>query len=209
MQAQLQNRLPSQPYPNPKENVSAMTLTSGNELKEATKNRELEPELEVKGTEPELDTESNQTTKEIGEKKREPYKPIPPFPGRFRSPASKINKANQEILEAFRKVEINIPLLDAIKYVPRYAKSLKELCTTKRKLIGNEKISVRENVSTVFQRKLPPKCKDPSVFSVPCKIGNLCFDKAMLDLGASINVIPRSVYDKLNLGELKKTSIVI
>ena len=64
-------------------------------------------------------------------------------------------------------------------------------------------------MSVVFQRKLPPKCKDPGVFFVPCKIGNLYFDKAMLDLGASINVMPRSIYDKLNLGELKKTGIVI
>ena len=67
-----------------------------------------------------------------------------------------MNEANQEILETFRKVEINIPLLDAIKQVPRYAKSLKELCTNKRKLVGNEKVSVRENVSVVVQRKLPP-----------------------------------------------------
>ena len=64
-------------------------------------------------------------------------------------------------------------------------------------------------MSAVFQRKLPPKCKDPGVFSVPCKIGNLFFDKAMLDFGASINVMPRSVCDKLNLGELKQTDIVI
>jgi len=68
-----------------------------------------------------------------------------------------VNEANQEILETLRKVEINIHLLDAIKQVPRYAKLLKELCTTKGKLIGNEKISVGENVSAVFQRKLPPK----------------------------------------------------
>jgi len=114
LQAQLQNRLPSQPYPNPKENVNAMTLRSGKELKEPTKNKELEPELELKGTEPELDIESNQTIKEIGEKKREPYKPIPHFLSRFTSPASKVNEANQEILETFRKVEINISLLDAI-----------------------------------------------------------------------------------------------
>ena len=108
-QAQLQNRLPSQPYPNPKENVSAITLRSEKELKEPMKNREVKPELEVKGAEPELDTESNQITKELGEKKREPCKPIPPFPSRFRSPTSKVNEANQEILETFRKVGINIP----------------------------------------------------------------------------------------------------
>ena len=70
-----------------------------------------------------------------------------------------MTEANEEILEIFRKVEINIPLLDAIKQVPRYAKFLKELCTTKRKLEGNEKVSVRENVSAVFQRKLPLSAK--------------------------------------------------
>jgi len=65
-----------------------------------------------------------------------------------------------------------------------------------------------KNVSAVFQRKLPPKCKEPDVFSVPCKIGNLYFDKAMLDLGAFINVMLRFIYDKLNLRELKKTDVV-
>ena len=60
-------------------------------------------------------------------------------------------------------------------------------------------------MSAVFQRKLPPKCKDSGVFFVPCKIGHLYFDKAILDSGAFINVMPRFVYDKLNLGELKKT----
>jgi len=192
----MQNRLPSQPYPNPKENVSAITLRSGKELKEPRKSRDLEPELEVKGAELELDTDSHQTTKEIGEKKREPYKSIPPFPSRFQSPTSKVNEANQEIFETLKKVEINIPLHDAMKQVPRYAKFLKELCATKRKLVGNEKVSLRENVSAVFQRKLSPKCKGPGVFSVPCKIGNLYFDKAMLDLGVSINVMPRPVYNK-------------
>ena len=83
LKAQIQSRLPSQPYPNPKENVSAITLGSGKELQEPRKSRELEPELEGKGAEPELDTESNQTTKELGEKKRESYKPISPLPSRF------------------------------------------------------------------------------------------------------------------------------
>jgi len=86
--------------------------------------------------------------------------------------------------------------------VPRYAKFLKELCTAKRKLKGNKSVSVGKNVSVVFQMKLPPKYKDPGVFSIPCKIRNLSFDRGVLDLGASINVMPRSIYDKLHLGEL-------
>ena len=93
--------------------------------------------------------------------------------------------------------------------MPRYAKFLKELCTEKRRLKGNEKVSVGENVSTVFQKKLPPKYKDPGVFSILCKIGNLSSDGAMIDLGAFINMIPRFIYDKLNLGELKKTDLII
>jgi len=67
----------------------------------------------------------------------------------------KVDQANQEILETFRKVEINIPLIDAIKKVSRYAKFLKELCTAKCKLKGNEKVNVGENVSVVFQKKIP------------------------------------------------------
>ncbi|XP_031253049.1 uncharacterized protein LOC116110979 [Pistacia vera] len=73
---------------------------------------------------------------------------------------SKKEEKDKEILEMFRKVEMNIPLLDAIKQVPRYAKFLKELCTNKQKLHSDEKIIMGENVSAVFQRKLPPKCKD-------------------------------------------------
>ena len=86
--------------------------------------------------------------------------------------------------------------------MPRYAKFLKELCTNKRKLQGNKKVSVGEYVSAAFQNKLPHKCKDPGIFSIPCKIGNSRFDRCMLDLGASISVMPRSVYDSFNLGPL-------
>ena len=59
-------------------------------------------------------------------------------------------------------------------------------------------MKVSENVSAVIQRKLPPKCKDPGSFTIPCTIGTSRFEQALLDLGASINVMPYSVY--LNLG---------
>ncbi|XP_016676583.1 uncharacterized protein [Gossypium hirsutum] len=135
------------------------------------------------------------------------YESKSPFPQRLRK--EKSDDVNAEILETFRKVQVNIPLIDAIKQVPRYAKFLKELCTSKRKLIGNEKISLGENVSTVFQKKLPTKCKDPGMFSIPCKIGDLKLDRAVLDLGASINVMPRSIYDRVQLGALKDTGLII
>ena len=70
-------------------------------------------------------------------------------------------------------------------------------------------MQVGENVSAVIQRKLPAKCKDPGMFTIPCTIGNTQLEKAMLDLGAYINVMPYSIYISLKLRPLDKTSVVI
>ncbi|KAJ9542794.1 hypothetical protein OSB04_029300 [Centaurea solstitialis] len=200
-----QGKLPSQTETNPKQNVSAIVLRSGKELEEPkmVKSKEVEKEKEV-SPKPIQDEKPSGSTDEVSEK----AKVIPPpFPTRFQMS----NKAREEkeILDTFRKVEVNIPLLDAIKQIPRYAKFLKELCTNKRKLRGNETISMSENVSAVFQKKLPPKCKDPGVFTIPCKLGNVTINRAMLDLGASINVMPYSIFKILNVGSLQETGVII
>ncbi|CAN6695189.1 unnamed protein product [Malus baccata var. baccata] len=129
------------------------------------------------------------------------------FPRRFAQ--SKKEESEKDILDTFRKVQVNIPLLDAIKQVPRYAKFLKELCTTRKRISNKEVVKVSENVSAVLQRKLPPKCKDPGSFTTPCVIGNTRFEQCMLDLGASINVMPYSIYASMNLGELKQDGVII
>ncbi|CAN6677805.1 unnamed protein product [Malus baccata var. baccata] len=130
-----------------------------------------------------------------------------PFPSRFMQ--TKKEEAEKDILETFRKVQVNIPLLDAIKQVPRYAKFLKELCTTRKRMSTKEVVKVGENVSAILQRKLPPKCKDPGSFTIPCVIGNTRFESAMLDLGASINVMTYSIYASMNLGALKNDGVII
>ncbi|KAM1787839.1 hypothetical protein ACFX11_038202 [Malus domestica] len=130
-----------------------------------------------------------------------------PFTRRFMQ--SKKDESEKDILETFRKVQVNIPLLEAIKQVPKYAKFLKELCTTKRRISNKEVVKVSENVSAVLQRKLPTKCKDPGSFMIPCVIGNTRFENAMLDLGASINVMPYSIYASMSFGELKKDGVII
>ncbi|CAN6718919.1 unnamed protein product [Malus baccata var. baccata] len=130
-----------------------------------------------------------------------------PFPSRFMQ--TKKEGAEKDILETFRKVQVNIPLLDAIKQVPRYAKFLKELCTTRKRMLTKEVVKVGENVSAILQRKLPPKCKDLGSFTIPCVIGNTRFESAMLDLGASINVMPYSIYASMNLGALKNDGVII
>ncbi|CAN6677772.1 unnamed protein product [Malus baccata var. baccata] len=130
-----------------------------------------------------------------------------PFPRRFMQ--SKKEEVEKDILETFRKVQVNIPLLDAINQVPRYAKFLKELCTTRKRISTKKVVKVGENVSAILQCKLPPKCKDPGSFTIPCVIGNTRFESAMLDLGASINVMPYSIYASMNLGELKNDGVII
>ncbi|KAM1027851.1 hypothetical protein ACFX2A_041560 [Malus domestica] len=133
--------------------------------------------------------------------------PNVPFPSRFLQ--SKNEEEEKDVLETFRKVHVNIPLLDAIKQIPKYAKCLKKLCTAKKRVREKEVVHVSENVSAILQHKLPPKCKDPGSFTIPCVIGNTHFKSAMLDLGASINVMPYSIYASMNLGALKNDGVII
>ncbi|RDY07874.1 Retrovirus-related Pol polyprotein, partial [Mucuna pruriens] len=117
----------------------------------------------------------------------------------------------------FQKVEINIPLLDALKQIPKYAKFLKELFVHKRKKMkGN--VEVGGIVSAMTRNKdfiveapqaLPKKCRDPKIFSIPCTIGDCTFANAMLDLGASIHFMPTSIYKSLNFGDLEPTRMTI
>ncbi|KAL0341592.1 UNVERIFIED_CONTAM: hypothetical protein Scaly_1821800 [Sesamum calycinum] len=154
-----QGKLSSQTVVNPKQNASAIVLRSGKELQEHTdesstkrghaQKRKPEKEVEIP---PDQDDEAKKDNLKV-------LVTRPPFPEKFTK--SKKEEKEKEIFEIFRKLEVNIPLLDAIKQIPRYAKFLKELCTSKGKLKGNEWVSMGENVSAILQRKLPPKCKDP------------------------------------------------
>ncbi|CAN6721003.1 unnamed protein product [Malus baccata var. baccata] len=122
---------------------------------------------------------------------------------------SKKEQTDKEILDTFRKVQVNLPLLDAIKQVPKYAKFLKELCTNKRRFNDQETVAFIEEVSAILQRKLPQKLKDAGSFTIPCVNRGKNFGRALCDLGASINLMPYSVYESLNLGDLKETKVVI
>ncbi|RVW34756.1 hypothetical protein CK203_101295 [Vitis vinifera] len=114
-----------------------------------------------------------------------------------------------EILEVLRQVKVNIPLLDMIKQVPTYAKFLKDLCTIKRGLTVNKKAFLTEQVSAILQCKSPLKYKDPGSPTISVMIGGKVVEKALLDLGASVNLLPYSVYKQLGLGELKPTAITL
>ena len=96
-----------------------------------------------------------------------------------------------------------------IKKVPTYAKSLKDLCTVKRGLGIEKKAFLTEQVSAIIQSKTPVKYKDPGSPTISVNIGGTCIDKALLDLGASVNLLPYSMYKQLGLGELKPTNITL
>ncbi|CAN6725445.1 unnamed protein product [Malus baccata var. baccata] len=226
-----QGKLPSSTIPNPKggfESAKAITLRSGKEVgagsssKTGHKEDEMLQMEEEESHEPTAKVEvplpqvsngpklSNLSNKGKNVSNSVSTNVVPsnaPFPSRFVQ--TKKDEAEKDILETLRKVQVNIPLLDAIKQVPRYAKFLKELCTTRKRFSTKEVVKVGENVSAILQRKLPPKCKDPGSFTIPCVIGNTCFKSAMLDLGASINVMPYSIYVSMNLGELKQDGVII
>ncbi|TQE07281.1 hypothetical protein C1H46_007103 [Malus baccata] len=197
-------RLPSQTVVNPnKQQMTVVTLRSGKavfEQDEASTETEKAPK-DTKLNKKDSDKENKEVQNSFNS-----CVPIP-FPRRFMK--SKKEQTDKEILDTFRKVQVNLPLLDAIKQVPKYAKFLKELCTNKRRFNDQETVALSEEVSAVLQRKLPPKLEDAGSFTIPCVIGGKEFGRALCDLGASINLMPYSVYESLNLGDFKETKVVI
>ena len=133
--------------------------------------------------------------------------PQAPYPHRLRAP-KKVNN-HSEIYELFKQVKLNIPLLDVIKQIPSYAKFLKDLCTVKRKLGVNKEAFMTEQSTSLIQNNLPPKYKDPGSPTISIVVGNSKLGHALVDLGASVNLLPYSVYVDLGLGELEPTNITL
>ena len=174
-----------------------MTLRSGKELKPAV------PELVNSapvGVDP-LKEEQSMGKEEVK------IRISPPFPQLLRKKKNHVNQT--EMLEVLRQVKVNIPLLDMIKQVPTYAKFLKDLCTVKKSLNVNKKAFLMEQVSAIIENKTPVKYKDPGCPTISVNIGGISVEKALLDLGASVNLLPYSMYKQLGLGELKPTSITL
>ncbi|KAF5462721.1 hypothetical protein F2P56_018704 [Juglans regia] len=82
-----------------------------------------------------------------------------------------------------------------------------DILSNKRKLEEYETEMLTEESSTILQKKLPPRLKDPRSFTIPCTIVNFYFDKVLYNLEASINLMPLSVFRKLGVGEAKPTTI--
>ncbi|XP_020961146.1 uncharacterized protein LOC110263724 [Arachis ipaensis] len=93
--------------------------------------------------------------------------------------------------------------------MPLYAKFLKELIIKKRSWNEKETVVLTQECSVVIQKGLPPKLKYPGSFFLPCTIGNMSIDKALCDLGSSINLMPLSMMRRLSIEEVKPTRMTL
>ena len=176
---------------------AVMTLRSGKELKPVV------PEI-VKSAP--VVADPLQEDQSVGKEEVKIRVP-PPFPQVLRKKKNSVNQT--EILEVLRQVKVNIPLLDMIKQVPTYAKFLNDLCTVKKGLNVNKKAFLTEQVSAIIESKTPVKYKDPGCPTISVNIRGISVEKSLLDLGASVNLLPYSMSKQLGLGELKPTSITL
>ncbi|GJX37408.1 reverse transcriptase domain-containing protein [Tanacetum coccineum] len=113
--------------------------------------------------------------------------------------------SNKKFLEIVKQLHINIPFTESLAQMPKYAKFLKGLLSNKARLEEACTVTMNERCSAVLLNKLPSKEKDTGSFTIPCDIGHLHINNALADLGASISLIPYTMYEKLGLGEPKPT----
>ena len=130
-----------------------------------------------------------------------------PFPQRLQK--SRREEQFSKFLDIFKKIEINIPFAEVISQMPLYAKFLKKILSKKRKIAEEGIVNLTATCSAIIQQKLPAKMKDPDSFTIPCSVGKYEFKKALCDFGASINLMPLSVVQRLCLGELTPTTITL
>ncbi|KAL7587001.1 hypothetical protein Lser_V15G38297 [Lactuca serriola] len=136
-----------------------------------------------------------------------PYQPPLPYPARARQ--EKNEEDYQKFLEHIKALQINIPFIEAVAKIPKYAKFLKELLTNRRKMEEVKKVVVNENCSAVMLNKLPKKKGDPGSLTLLCQFGNLAIIYALADSGSSVNLMPYSFFKKLDLPEPRPIRMAI
>ncbi|XP_060183121.1 uncharacterized protein LOC132613083 [Lycium barbarum] len=119
----------------------------------------------------------------------------------------KLDKQFSKFLEILKQLYIDIPFTNALTQMPSYAKFLKDILSSKRKLEEVSVVKLTEKCSAILKNKLPQKPGDPGSFTIPCTLGGAHFEKVLCDSGASINIMPFSIFRKLELGEMKDTTV--
>ncbi|GJX60412.1 reverse transcriptase domain-containing protein [Tanacetum coccineum] len=218
--------LPSNTVANPKGELKAITTRSGLVLDEPSVpmpppfiNPEEDERVEETFTDPEHGEFTIKVPPPLVQKakqrnfvihQRDPRHPNIPYPSRMNQEKQKEKDEVQihKFWQMFKQLHINITLADALILIPKYQKMLKSLLSNKEKLIELANTPVSENCSAVILKKLPEKLGDPGKFLIPCGFSELkC--KALADLGASINLMPLSVWKELGLPKLIPTQMTL
>ncbi|XP_026378370.1 uncharacterized protein LOC113272787 [Papaver somniferum] len=187
--------LPAQTQPDPKDQYEAnieqdkvvTKLRNGKVIETPLKVNELEKSPKPKGGDSHSDTGNENS--DVDKKMHAP------FPHRFLS--TKPPTDNKDIFDVFQQVKFNIHLLSVIKQIPAYAKFIKDLCTVKRKQNVQKKTFLMEQVSVILKHNTPSKYKDLGCPTISCITGNFVIKQALLDLGASVNLLPLLLYEQL------------
>ncbi|XP_075099122.1 uncharacterized protein LOC142175997 [Nicotiana tabacum] len=104
-----------------------------------------------------------------------------------------------------KKIHLNIPLVDMLCDVPKYAKYIKDKVANKRRLTEFESVALTEECTSMIQQKLPQNLKDPGSFTIPMRIGEIDVGRALCD----INLMPLSVFKQLGLGAPRPTTVML
>ncbi|GJR09575.1 reverse transcriptase domain-containing protein [Tanacetum coccineum] len=138
-------------------------------------------------------------------------KPNIPYPSRLNQEKlrEKSNAQMMKFLEIFQKIHFDISFADALLYMPKFASMFKSLISNKEKLFELSSTPLNENCSVVLLKKLPEKLGDPGKFLIPCDFPGMVECSALADLGASINLMPLSVWKRLSLPELTTTRMTL
>jgi len=113
-----------------------------------------------------------------------------------------------KFVDMLKKICINIPFVEALSQMPLFAKFLKDIFSKKRTIEHNETIALTRESSVIIE-KPPPNLRDPGSFAIPCMIGSETIDKALCDLGASVSLLPLSLFKRMGIGELKPSKMTL
>ncbi|GJY55120.1 reverse transcriptase domain-containing protein, partial [Tanacetum coccineum] len=114
-----------------------------------------------------------------------------------------------KFMEIFRNLHFELSFADALLHMPKFSLMFRKLLNNKDKIIELTKTPVNENCSAVILKKFPEKLGDPGRFLIPCDFPEMDECLALADLGASINLMPLSIWKVLNLGELTETKMIL
>jgi hypothetical protein len=120
----------------------------------------------------------------------------------------KLDNHFEKFMEVVRRLSINMSLLDALQ-VPTYSRYCKDILANKYEIatLGVDHVMMSEQCSAAIANGLE-KHKDPGCLTIPCFVGSFKFEKALCDLGASVSIMPRDVFEKLRL-PLEPTSMCL